>query len=245
MTPTKIYSLLIPAGGSFQLQAVGDYFKLVSASADVEVRGDTFGTIGVIKAGQGLRRTPFQRLEFKEVSGFQNSIQVLVGGSDFVDERIAGSVEVIDGGRNRTLAGSAFFAEVSVAASAAMYSVAQLFNPVGSGGNLVVNRLNLASGAGGAFGVGWHAGAVLAPLGGTASKRVSGGFVSVAQTRGGTTAAIGAVGQWFTMQMPANGFVPYKMEEPIVLPPGTGLSVWSGAVNVDLRASVEYWEDVA
>jgi len=228
--PTKIYPVVVPANGSFPLQAMGDYFKILSATTDIEVRGDTFGTIGLIKAGQGLRNTDFNRLEFRDVSGFTNTIQVLVGDSDFVDERITGSVEVIDGGLNRTIANAAFASSKGLTPATSTNNVGiQIFNN-GSTKNVIVEQVQVMSNAtSGVFILRVDNVALGSPVA-AVSKLAGGADSAIANLRsqegvawsGKTIAQIG----WNA----AFQNVAFTPKEPIVLPPGFGLSVTDGIV---------------
>ena len=108
MIAAKINPFTIPANGSFSLLAVGDYFKVLDATGTFEVTGDTFGTMGAIKAGQGLDNTPFARLTFRDTSGGANTLSVLTAGENFVDDRVTGEVSVIDASAAQVRAGQSF-----------------------------------------------------------------------------------------------------------------------------------------
>ncbi|MBB1602546.1 hypothetical protein [Variovorax sp. UMC13] len=128
MKPTKIYTFTVPANAAFPLLAMGDFFKIQAATGPVEVRGDTFGTIGGVLPGQGLERTPFNRLEFRDISGGDNQISLLVADQAFVDDRISGEVSVIDGNTALTKAGLAFIASANASAAPGNLFFVQLHN---------------------------------------------------------------------------------------------------------------------
>src|SRR5688500_10394922 len=130
-TTAKIYSLVIPASGSFPLLTSGDYFKGLSATGAFETTGDTFRTLGAILAGQGLEGVAFSRLTFRDTSGASNTLRVLIAGDKFIDDRITGEVSMIDGGKARTISNAAFAWANGCGPIAAKFSAAQLYNPIG------------------------------------------------------------------------------------------------------------------
>lgn len=141
MTPAKIYSFSIPAGGSFPLMVIGDYCKILTSSGPLTLTGDTFGTLGPILAGQGVENSTFKRLVLTDNTGAVNKGTILIADNKFIDDRITGEVSIIDGEKSRVLAAQYFAA--SPAITAVNYGNIQLFNPVGSGKNVFINSLIL------------------------------------------------------------------------------------------------------
>ncbi len=243
MKPTKIYSFSLPANGTFSLLVMGDYFKIMSASGLVEVRGDTFGTIGSILPGQGVRDTPFNRLEFRDMTGVVNAMSILVADEAFVDDRITGEVSVIDGGRIRTMAQAVFLAYGVRAPAAGQMPVVQLWNPVASGRRLVVSQVvsnNFMTGARIAH-ISWGTTAGASVLLTTPQNKLLGGVASVAQMRYQDVAA--AIGNLMCdVYMPPSLGVTFKMTEPVIVLPGYGLQVDSG-VDSTISVQFEYYEE--
>lgn len=139
MIGAKVYPIELAAFGTFRLPVQGSYFKIRTATGRVEVSGNTFGKLGALDAGQGLRGAWFDDLTLTDVSGGANEIEIIVAAAEFVDDRITGEVSVIDGARGRTLAGDEFTSSTWTGAVAAGETGAvQLWNPLGSGVRLVI-----------------------------------------------------------------------------------------------------------
>lgn len=92
MKPTQIYEFDIAANATFILKVAGEYFKIMGATAPVDVRAE-WGKLAGLISGQGLENTPFSYLELTNTSGSANTVRVLVGDRNFVDG-MAGSISV-------------------------------------------------------------------------------------------------------------------------------------------------------
>jgi hypothetical protein len=84
MLPTKTYTLTIPANSDNRLLIQGEYFKILSATNAVSVKGD-FGILDDLISGQGLESTPFNWLLLSNKTGVSNTIRILIGDQNFVD----------------------------------------------------------------------------------------------------------------------------------------------------------------
>lgn len=138
MIPSKIYTFTLPANGTYPLNVIGSYFKILSASGPVSIWGDSFGNLGTIDAGQGLRDVPFGSLQISDTTGATNTVRILVAASTFVDDRVAGNVSIIDSARSLVLADSSFWTNVYQSPVAAQYPHVAVFNPAASTKNLSV-----------------------------------------------------------------------------------------------------------
>lgn len=246
MTPSKIYSFVVPAGGAFQVQAIGVYFKIAAASGLLEVRGDTFGTIGQLVPGQGLRDSPFGRLEFRDLSGFDNSVTIVIAGESFVDDRVQGSVEVIDGGKSRTIAGSAFTAYTAKqVAVAGEHAFVQLFNPPGSGRNAYVKAMVLSCTVSTFIGVTpANTGGLGALAGFSKAKRLSlaDGITQVRSiSQVAFLGSVNLVGGY----VGSAGSLSIVLQEPILIEPGYGIAAGTSDTTVPcvLTAAFELIEE--
>lgn len=90
----KSYTFTIPANGAFPLLVESDYFRIQSATGEVDVEGDTFGKLPDLLTGQGLENTSYRRLVFTDKTGAPNTITVLCSGAMFIDNRTYGVVTV-------------------------------------------------------------------------------------------------------------------------------------------------------
>ncbi len=84
MLPSKIYTIQLIANGSLRMPVQGEYFKILNATGAVDVTGD-FGKLEGLTTGQGLEKTPFQSLVFKDISGGANTVKVFIGDENFID----------------------------------------------------------------------------------------------------------------------------------------------------------------
>lgn len=251
--PAKIYPLTIPAGGQFSLLAVGSYFKILTASGSFEVTGDAFGQLGSIQAGQGLRlQNPdttaamFTRLTFRDTSGAANNLTVLVAGDGFIDDRVTGEVSVVDGGKTRTLAQQTFMTSISCAAAAAQISHVGLFNPAGSGKNVIVKAYRMTTAPAAFVRVGVIAGNLMTtPLGQGRSKlsRGGAGALSTALARSLQAAAL-AGDDWDYLGASSTASTIVTLQEPIVLEPNFSMYIAPTAINIGITAAVEWTEEL-
>jgi len=92
MKNLQIYDFSMTAGGSFQLPVSGQYFRILTTLGNVAVIGDTFGKLGPINRGQGMKETPYNRLTIVDVSGSANAGTILVSDADFIDQTLYGSI---------------------------------------------------------------------------------------------------------------------------------------------------------
>lgn len=247
MRPTQIYQFTIPAGGSFPLQVAGSFFKILSQTGAVGVTGDTFGTIGELLAGQGLREVDFQRLTFRDTTGAANLVRVLVADANFVDDRITGEVSVIDGSRAITMSGRAFMAAVfnTSAAAAGTYPHAQVFNPAGSTKNLIFKSIEgTLNGTTGPLDFMLTQTQIAAATGGAnvVSKK-AGGPVTVAVPAMENRAALLAATNSYVGFPLANVPVLFKPNEPIIVTPGWGLVVRCSTPATWLGANFDFYEE--
>lgn len=97
MKQIQSYTYTIPANGSVQIPATNDNFIVQAATGPVTVRGDTFGTLPSLVAGQGLKAVPFSRLELKDESGAPNQVTLLLSPAEFVNQVFSGSVAIVGG----------------------------------------------------------------------------------------------------------------------------------------------------
>lgn len=92
MKPSKFYTFTIPAFSVYQLQVIGDYFKIIEATGAVDIKAE-WGELKGLIAGQGLEATPFNRLEITDASGASNTVRIYIGDEKFIDG-LAGTVSV-------------------------------------------------------------------------------------------------------------------------------------------------------
>lgn len=249
-----LYDFTLAAGGVQQVDVVGDSIIVKAATGLVEVRTDN-GQFERLMPGQGWADLPFKRLYIADRSGAANVGSISVyrthPGAEsaddptfkprYIDNRVTGDVSIIDTQKTRSLADSAFMLAGYQAAAAGVFSHVQLLNPAASGKRVVLTEFDLASSTAQSWNLRAYS-VALATLVGNGPSKQFGGVNGVAQVRIGTNAA--ALGN-----LVLQGFIPAlasflrPLREPIVLPAGIGLVVVSGAVNVDLIGSFEWYEE--
>jgi len=83
----KTYDFTMDAGASAQVFAVGTYFRIQTCTGALSVVGE-FGEVSPILAGQGLKNSPFTRLQLKNLTAFPNSGSIIVASDEFVDQQM-------------------------------------------------------------------------------------------------------------------------------------------------------------
>ncbi|MES2688070.1 MAG: hypothetical protein V4706_14705 [Pseudomonadota bacterium] len=200
------------------------------------------GASAELAPGEAYRlAVPVRGLVVTNMSGepIEGKLSVAPDSSSIDVGRLQGVVEVVDGGKARSKANVAFMGVTSIGASPGLNGHLQLFNPLGSGKNLVVGRLSMSVGAGGvSFG---FSAAALATAQGSGQSKLSGGAVSVATMYREAVVAAGTALGGITPG--AGEALVYTFMEPIVVEPGYGLVCWAGDPNVALSAMFEYFEE--
>jgi hypothetical protein len=145
----------------------------------------------------------------------------------------------------RAVEGLSFSGFVNTVASAGNVSVAQLWNPAGTGKLLLVRRMVVSETVGGSGVACVQTSAPAASItGAVPANRVPTGPASVAEFRQQQAATVpAAVAQFFNMLLGANEAIEAIREGPQVVPPGYGLALWS-LPNVGVAACFE-WEELA
>jgi hypothetical protein len=231
------YNFTLAANATQNLDVPGDYLKVIAATGAIRVR-TVEGWMKDLLPGQGVKGLNFQRLILEDRSGAANvgTIAVGIGADSIVDDRVTGSVEVIDTGKTLTANGKTFFGTRSQAASAGVFSFVQLWNPVGSGVRLSVRRLAIASDAAGTMPL--FIGTVDINAGDTTklANKLIGAAASTIMAKAQTDAnATGAAG-WSlsgvsTFAVVANTLFEVPLSDPLVLNAGRGVVVRGPAVN--------------
>jgi hypothetical protein len=255
MRASKLYPFSIPANGSIALLVEGDYFKIQSCTGLLSVTGDSFGTIDQVLPGQGLRETDFRRLTLTDRTGAVNNGFVLVSDSTFVDDRITGTVSILDSNRDLVISNQSFFGQISVAAVAGQFSLIQLWNPVGSGKFLEVDNVFVSARApvtAGQIYVQQSAASPLLTLVGNCGSQYFTGAVSSAELRWVNTASAisGFISTPSTVAIvkdaPITVNTDYErlFKRPILIPPNSGLLAYITTVQAGLICQYSFVERV-
>lgn len=249
----QIYDITIAPNNVQEVASQGRYIYYYNGSAggadaSITVKHDMSGTAIVLKPGQAFRLDDKERGGGRWLIGnYANTAPILgrivVGNGRIDDNTITGSVEVIDGGKNRTKAGMAFMMYANQVQTAGQVTINQLWNPVGSGKNAIVERINLTCGGTAQAIVVRLTNTPLPGATGCQSKLV-GGPVSSCVVQGVSQAGLATGTVVWAMYFAANSTVTLPLSEPIILPPGSGISASSGQpTGLDVPFSVEFYEE--
>lgn len=244
----QYYDITIPAGGARVLNAPGTMMRYYSGAAGgadetIIVRPNTGAGGVLLKPGQTVRLPA--KTDTWTIQNFANAAtitgRVVVGLGSFEDDRITGEVSVIDGAAARSKAGIAYWATDLSGPVAGQYSHVQLWNPAGSGKNVIVSEMGFSCSVAGVVNLRSY-NAALTTLGNVQAPKMVGGPASVAQARDQTNASI-LGGTIASFEVAALSTFSQKLIDPIILPPGQGLVVVGTTVNIVVRASWQYYEE--
>ncbi len=245
MKSTRVYNFSIPAGGSFQLPVTGSYFRVMTATDVLEVQGDTFGNIYPLYTGQGLQGQEFRSLNLLNRTGATNNGSILVSDGKFVDDRITGEVSIIDGGKSRTFSNSAYVSNAFSVALAAQLPHCQLWNPVASLKNIVIQNFDVSTNVTGPFQFNIN-NIALTTTQANGTNKLSGSAASIGESRVQMPATELLTSFMGSGQLTANS-APYRYDfrEPVILKPGYGFVVtMNNTVSVNLTTVIQYYEDL-
>ncbi len=239
----QIYDFTLTANGTFVLPVEGSFYRIRTSTGAVGVRRDDGSILSPIYEGQGEQDRDYKRLTIIDRSGAANSGTIIVADNYFVDERVAGEVSTISGGFARSLANAAYAGGSSIGPLAGNYSALQLWNPTGSNKNLVITDVIANSYTASTNTMFRSANAALTALVGNPVAKLMGGAASVAEMRSDQTPAMAGVGNLLPFVSASTSISSqYRFDEPIVLPPNTGLIISGSIVNAAMIAAFQFWE---
>lgn len=241
MQAMQVYDFAMGAGGFAQIPVAGAYYRIMSADGPVAIKEDVGSTCGPLLPGQGMRGRKFSSLTIVDKSGAANAGQLIVAGSDFIDDRVHGDVAVVPSVKARSMAGNSLMACGYAEGVDTFQLVARLqfYNPPGSGKNVFLTALRFDT-----FGKAavatiestWDG----TQINGGRSKR-GGGAAGVLQVLEGPS----DVRPTFMGAMIAAGSFFEQFSDAIVLPPGKGLTIKAIDEYTALMATAEFFEENA
>ncbi len=236
------YDLNLTANGAQQIDVAGSYFKYAKGLGPIRVQVDGGGYVDLLP-GQGMQGLKFSRLMVKDTSGATNTGALVAGEGQFTDARISGTVDVVDGGKSRTLAGMAFSAWLAGGGVAGQFTEVQISNPAGSGKNIIIEAIAVASNTA----TGFQVMAGCADVGGATLAGVSKNLTSGALVNSSAVLKAGSVAAQsgstiYLINAAVSTMATWKPVEPIVLGPGGILTVLGQGTQKDVSASFEWYE---
>jgi hypothetical protein len=237
------YDFNLTANAATVLGVKGKFFKYKSGLGAVRVRNNKGGYIDLLP-GQGVWGLDYSELTITDISGANNYGVMIAGDFDFHDDRISGTVDVVDGGKNRVMAGKEFSIAMNVTAGATTYATLELYNP-SVAKNIIVSQIIISSSNSSPLRIGIAPSAIFGN-GATGQSKMGGGAVSAGVASGGAAVSFPPAGFSYlgVFNVQANQAYTYQLKTPIVLPFGYGLVVQSSQVNTDMNLVVEYGEDL-
>jgi hypothetical protein len=97
-TATKVYDVYLTPGQSKILMVTGKFYRVQTATGAISVTRDDGSTIGPLLPGQGETGENFTRIIVTNTSGYNNTVTLMIGDSNFIDNRLIGSVTVLNTG---------------------------------------------------------------------------------------------------------------------------------------------------
>lgn len=232
-------------GQSQRIDVVGSFVKYKNGTGTIRVRLNSGGYIDLLP-GQGVNNVNFTGIDVQDRTGAQNAGTILAGIYDFRDDRISGSVEVIDGGKARTKADIASMGYAYCSTSdATFFTHVQLYNPVGSTKNLFIGQVGFYSNVPPATAPsGVQIAEFSTPLGtfyGYPARKRIGAPNSVAEMRVTANGIRQITGTILAAIDSTQKLV--RFSEPIMLAPGRGIVVAANNVNETIGAYFEFVEE--
>lgn len=236
-------------GSGRQIDAQGVFFRYESATdgaglTDLMVTIDG-QNMGVFSPGDSLELPKSaRRWEVKPVSPGCVGL-VKIGNALIKSQKLQGVVQTIDGGRARSLGGTAFIGNAYAVSSAGNFTYVQLYNKPTSDKNLVVNAMTCIATAQ----MGFHLRGNTVPLatlqGAGLSKRLGVAGSNVTELRAAYSNALSDFSSsGLRLFGGAAGGIPsfIRFTEPIIIPPGLGLLCHTTS-TVDLGVTFEWFEE--
>lgn len=249
----QVFDINLAPGAVRLVDQLADYIYFLNGSAGgadttIVIRPETGGDAVYLRPGQAYKFNLGEAAARWSISNLKGEGaivgQLLFSVGTFTDNRVSGSVEVIDGGRSRTNAGQAFTAHLYTQAVAACISAVQLYNPPGSGKNILINQIQGVIGGGYSLQMKLHNASIdgSGTAGsGTVGSKKSGGPASIALPvcLANSSGLSPIASPPFAM---ANAQT-LRLSEPYLLSPGWGLVCASPVVNNACGAELEFFEE--
>ena len=236
----NIYDIAIAPGGVHTINVQADYIYFLKGTAG---GADTTIVFQPSAGGESVYLQPGQAYKMpaamrgKNVTWVLRNLKgegriagvILMGEGEFQDNRVSGSVEVIDGGKARTMANMAFTASAAVGSDATTGPAIYLQNPAGSGRVIVVKSFNISVEAALTYGLCWVDGVTGGEQSAEAivSKSQAGAFAAKIFRHSTGTQKVGLKNSFAMGSLAANGSAMTVFQEPIVLRPGMQLMAFA------------------
>jgi len=243
----ELITVPMAAGGQSRFELAGDYFEIIESQYPITVlledrNGAQIGRMGSAEASYFLRDTPFNAITI--ASAQAQTVRIAFGSGEAGTRRTAGFVQVVDGGKARTLAGTAFGWASGCGATAATYASAQLWNPAGSTKRLIVKTIKASVNTPSIVAVHTRTTQLASAASAIVNSKLPGGPAPVATMRFENLAAPTASPVYVDyVPFSAAGQSLITLQEPVILVPGSGLNLEQGNVNAQVNCTFEWFEE--
>lgn len=250
------YDFTAPSSGASQtINAPGRYLKYVSGSAGgndasiILTPGGKPGSKIILYPGQAITlphdaAIPSAWTIANAQGAAQISGTVVVGNGRVDDNTLQGVVQVVDGGKARTLAGNAFSGALYVGGVSAKYPAVQLWNPASNTNRAVIEQVSGGSGVASAWRLVLDQLVITTDVTATSiGSKKSGGTASTMLAKIDNLAGVpaGALMEMNFVQAASSSI--WTPKEPIVLLPGWGAKLFSVTAAADVLGCFEWYEE--
>lgn len=243
----QTYQQTIEAGAAWSINTAGRYFRIIEApDSPVDIiffrNGIVSGNANGVGPGYWSRPSEFfSRIEISSPVAQTVKIAIADGDGGYDVVGITGVVGVVDGAKDRTKANKAFFGSVPVVA-ASNNAAAQLWNPAGSGVDLIVKRIKYTNRTAGTNSFGWAQNTVAFDIYGYGQSKKVGSPVGKGELRKKDVAV--ALSDYLSYGLVLNASEEWRAEEPFIVTPGRGLIVCAAASGAySIAAFFEWFEE--
>jgi hypothetical protein len=237
------YDFTLLAGESKQNEVKGKFIKYKSGLGMIRVRMSKGGYVDLLP-GQGVNNVDYENFIITDKSGAANTGVVLAGNYDFRDDRITGTVDVVDGGKTRTLANIAFQGTTAGNSAAGEYPHAQLWNPPASTKRLIVKQVFMSSTQAQQVALVFY-NVALAGFSANSQSKLANAAASITETRSMSSPTLLGIGAGFVAPyLAASGNMVVTFTEPIIVLPGWGLVLRGGLVASQINVAFEFIEEL-
>lgn len=251
------FDITVANTGAFVVHAPGRYIKYLSGSNGggdaslIVTPGGQGGSKIMLQPGQAYRisdkaNTPDSWTLANAAGGATIVGKVVIGDGRIDDNTLSGVVQVVDGGKSRTMSNSAYMATGLAQIVTNFVPQIQLWNPAGSGMRLVLESIYCLGGNALQAVTVMSSTVALASLNSNGYPKMLGGTMGVGQARNASSLAAAPA------QAPSMGVISpvvgssatsWKPTEPIVIPPGNGLLLTSNAQSDSINGTFEWYEE--
>ncbi|MFT3665577.1 hypothetical protein [Piscinibacter sp.] len=242
----ELITVTLAANAVARIERAGRYIEVIDAQytiASITLTDDAGGQAAFIRNCLSGIYAEIGFRAFDVVNGASaQTITVMVCTGRGGSRRQPGVVQVVDSSKARVLSNQSFMDFGFASSTAALAAQVQAWNPAGSGKRLIVQKVVVNMSVAGLLNIS-PSNAALTTLRGQLSSKLGGGASAASQVRTDQAAVPGTSAKQ-AFGVSANTPINVLFADPVVLPPGYGLTVWNDVGPVGLlSASFETIEE--